>query len=185
MRLFAGIQTPLSWAVALTEGQGILRERYGEAIRWVSPELFHITLRFLGELPLALANQLAADWSREDVRLPALPMRVSSWGCFPQDGAGRVLWAGVEVDKAAWGGLCSYVDALLKRFDIRCDKGNSIPHITVGRVKNPQNLKGVREMLEGMMIGTEVHEVDRVSLFESRQTLGSSSYRMCASFKLV
>ncbi len=185
MRLFAAIQAPSSWAIALEEGGRALREIYGEAIRLVSPELFHITLRFVGEVSLDLGDRLAAEWGREDVGLPMLPIRHSSWGCFPQDGPERVLWAGVGVEAAAWECLCARIDAVLERFDIHCDKRNSVPHITVGRVKSPGKVKGVRPILEGMALCRVVHKVDRVSLLESRQTQDGSSYRTCASFKLV
>jgi 2'-5' RNA ligase len=185
MRLFAGIHVPLSWTTPLIKGQTALRERYGGGIRWVSSDLFHITLRFVGEVPQVVRDRIAADWEREDRRLPVLPLRLSSWGCFPQDGAERVLWAGVDVDAAAWERLRSQIDTLLERFDIRCDKRNSIPHITVGRVTSPRQVEGVRRILENMTIDAEVHEVDRVTLFESRPTPGGSSYRTCASFKLV
>ncbi len=184
MRFFAAIQVPSMWVNILEEGQRELRKRYGDAVRWVSPELFHITIRFIGQVPESEINRLVAAWSREEIRVPSISMRLSTWGCFPEYGPERVLWAGVEVEGDAWKYLCSQVDILLERFDIRCNKGNSVPHITVGRVKNPHSIEGIRRKLDDMRIGTELHTVESIYLFESRPSPCGSSYQRHASFKL-
>src|SRR5690348_12918616 len=62
--------------------------------RWVTPELLHITLKFIGEKPEALVKQIESALGS----ITVVPFRVTSshTGFFPTPKAARVFWAGIE-----------------------------------------------------------------------------------------
>lgn len=63
--------------------------------RWVNPELYHLTLAFLGDLPtedLDRLNRSIADSVRSS---PGVSLEIRGLGAFPRPGTARVLWAGI------------------------------------------------------------------------------------------
>ena len=84
-------------------------------VRWVDPEGIHLTLRFLGDIPVervedVLAAQGVASGSHEPFSL-----QLSGLGMFPNRDRPRVLWAGVSGDMDALRLLQEEVEAQLER----------------------------------------------------------------------
>jgi RNA 2',3'-cyclic 3'-phosphodiesterase len=65
-------------------------------VRWLSPDSYHLTLRFLGpSSPEALAA-LEAPLGAAAAATPAFAVRVGGLGVFPSPRAARVLWLGLS-----------------------------------------------------------------------------------------
>ncbi len=87
-RLFTGLEIPGDVGLELSGYRGGL-----PGARWIDPENYHITLRFIGEVERPLANDVATALAR--VRFPAFELAVKGVGRFEQR-SGGALWAGVE-----------------------------------------------------------------------------------------
>ena len=82
------------WAAAAP-----LRE-LGLPLKWAPPEGIHVTLKFLGEVPDAREPELRAALGRAAGGGRALSLVVRGFGAFPALERPRVIWAGLEPDRA-------------------------------------------------------------------------------------
>lgn len=105
-------------------------------IRCVSPGSLHLTLRFLGESPPDRLTRLEAHLGAAAQACPPSAARLSGLGTFPERGAPRVLWLGVELEPA--------VLALQERCERAAvaagfcpEKRSFRPHLTLGRWRHP------------------------------------------------
>src|SRR5579885_325573 len=94
MRAFVAIDIPSNIRERIRDLIGALKP-LDPNIRWARPEGVHITLKFLGEVPLPKVEQVSSALS--NVKLPA-SFRVGIEGCgyFPNERSPRVAWLGIE-----------------------------------------------------------------------------------------
>ena len=88
-RLFTGLEIPSDIGFALSLKRGGLT-----GARWIEPENYHITLRFIGDVDNQTANEVMnnLDYLSESLRFP---VRLTHLGTFGGDKP-RALYAGVE-----------------------------------------------------------------------------------------
>src|SRR3954466_4445548 len=60
LRLFIGIEVGEVWTEALILAADQIRETLERGGRWVRPELYHVTVLFLGNQPAEVVDQIAA-----------------------------------------------------------------------------------------------------------------------------
>ena len=111
--------------------------------KWVAPEQFHLTLRFIGAVEGALYDEIVEALG--DVEAPAFRLAFVGVGHFPPRGAPRVLWAGVN-DGAAPGRLHDRIEARLRQLGVAPDRRGFAPHVTLARLKQA-SLARVRDYL--------------------------------------
>ena len=137
LRVFVALELPPHVKEALQETQARLRERLPEsAVRWSSPETFHLTLIFLGKIKAWEADEVAGVMARAAGRTAPLELRASRLGAFPSLARPSVLWVGLE---GALDELHTLHAAIKNRLDDRLsgEKGAFKPHLTLGRVAHP------------------------------------------------
>jgi RNA 2',3'-cyclic 3'-phosphodiesterase len=66
-------------------------------VRFIAPETVHLTLRFLGDTTDDAVAGLSPKLAAAAGACPAAPVRIAGIGTFPERGAPRVLWLGIEV----------------------------------------------------------------------------------------
>jgi RNA 2',3'-cyclic 3'-phosphodiesterase len=135
-RTFVALELPEDLRLSL----GTLQFQFGasaQTARWVAPELLHVTMRFLGELPperLDLVERAAraAAFSTEPFSLD-----VGRLGAFPNERNPRVLWVGLQGD-AGLASLQQLHTALENGLaNLGCGREDKpfSPHITVARTR--------------------------------------------------
>src|SRR5690606_27797188 len=92
-RLFTGRELPPDVGFALSFKRGGL-----PGARWIDPENYHITLRFIGDVDNKTADDIAdnLDYLGQSIRFP---VRLTHLGTFGGDKP-RALYAGVEPSEA-------------------------------------------------------------------------------------
>jgi 2'-5' RNA ligase len=81
----------------VAEVAGTASERWPE-LRWTAPELWHVTLAFLGEVPERVLPSLEIRLARAAGRHPPMTLRFAAAGAFPSAGRANVLWLGLRLD---------------------------------------------------------------------------------------
>lgn len=147
--------------------------------RWVDARNLHLTIKFLGQVEEDRVGAVK-DVLREIAgRFDRFMFYTGDLGAFPSLRRGRVLWLGVggegaaqqdtdaEVKYPMLSQLGEDVDATLSRLGFEREARPFHPHITLARLKTPQDLTALVEMIgRGRFQGFEV-PVASVVLFES------------------
>ncbi|MCB9444755.1 MAG: RNA 2',3'-cyclic phosphodiesterase [Ardenticatenaceae bacterium] len=135
------------------------------AVRWVKPELMHVTLRFLGDTAVSLIPTIAAELDRAAAQQPKFQLTVKGLGCFPNRKRPRVIWAGLQGDVAQADALAAAINAFLSPMGWEVEERPFQPHLTLGRVNDSRK---VQQIDWGMRIEEKVVAVTAVHLIESQ-----------------
>lgn len=185
VRLFLGVEISLQAVHDLTAVAEALRRRAragGPRVRWVAPETYHVTLKFLGWTPpeaiAAIRDALAGPVAGQG----SFDITGRGLGAFPRPDRARVLWAGVDDPSGGLPRLAGMVEDGLEHLGFAREQRPFHAHVTLGRVRDQED---VSELLE-----TSSEQVFRktsiaaVTLFESVLKSTGSEYRMRARFAL-
>ena len=129
MRLFVALDLPweLRQRLAVLSGAGI------PGARWVPPENYHLTLRFIGETPAYQAEEIdhaLAALQGARVRVDAGRRRH-----LRQGRAQHALWVGVERNPPL-DHLQNKIETALQRFGLEPERRRFPPHVTLARLDN-------------------------------------------------
>ena len=109
--------------------------------RWTLREQLHVTLAFLADVPDRAVDDLEARLERAAKRRTAFRTALTGGGAFPNVGRARVLWAGLELDepgRVEMARLATGARAAASKAGIAVDGARFKPHVTVARLKRPQ-----------------------------------------------
>jgi len=180
MRLFVGLaidETVKEMLERLT-----LRWRAkDDGLRWSTPDQWHVTLIFLGQVDDAARARLVRELT--EVRRPALSLRMDRLGVFERAG---ILHAEVEVS-AELLRLYEAVAAAVRRAGLEVDARPYRAHITLARAKNREGRKAIerlRRAAETQRLSAR-WAVGEFLLYESQLSPGGSKYEVRERFELV
>ena len=166
MRLFVAISPPPTARRELETAVAPLRPARPD-LRWTSPQSWHVTLAFLGEVDDAVLEQLTVRLERAAGRHPGLVMSAAGAGAFPAAPRARVLWTGLQADLGALRAIAASVAAGARRAGAPPpDEGRRFrPHITLARSREPADVRPLTTELADYS-GT-AWTADRVHLIRS------------------
>lgn len=137
-------------------------------VRWVGVDALHLTLKFLGSVDARAVGGVEAALKRVAGAARPTPGRLRGIGSFPHPSRPRVVWAGVETDGPDLAELHGALDGAMGELGFERETRRFHPHVTLGRVRSPRGLKGLREALrghEGFDAGR--FDIDALTLFRS------------------
>lgn len=134
VRAFVAVEVPGAVRSALSSVQDELRRRNVRA-RWVRPENIHLTLKFLGAIPVGHVPSVAGAMQAASAAHARFSVAVSGVGVFPGLRRPRVLWAGVSSRAAALTHLQRDLDAQLAVLGFPKEGRSFRGHLTIGRFK--------------------------------------------------
>lgn len=126
-RLFTGIQIPLAVADELIRLQcGI------QNARWISSENFHITLRFIGDVDTAIADDIFT--ALDEIAPPAFEINLRGVGAFGNNRP-RMVWAGVAPSEPLTD-LHRAHEQAMQRIGLKAEGRKFTPHVTTARLRH-------------------------------------------------
>lgn len=140
-------------------------------IRWVAEQNRHLTLAFLGDQPDSVVDALAASMDDAYRRTSRFHAGFSALTRFP-DARGNILALVGRADDGL-SLLYQLTCELLEQYGLAPEYKIFRPHITVGRIIRPRQVK--TRFYEPVNI--RLH-VDRVTLYQSTLTPAGSVYRV-------
>src|SRR5260370_11091929 len=91
LRLFIALAVPLDVRKEIGRTQGQLRRHAPPgAVSWTQPEQFHVTLKYLGDVPTPQLAELAKSVSTAWAGFPPPPLPADAIGFFPRAQRPRV-----------------------------------------------------------------------------------------------
>jgi 2'-5' RNA ligase len=161
MRLFVALELPweLRQRLAMLAGTGI------PGARWVPPENYHLTLRFIGEMPGYRAEEI--DHALSGLKAPGFSLTLSGIGTFTKGGRSTALWVGVE-RSAALEHLQAKIETALQRCGVEPERRRFQPHMTLARLDNAAEGKVVSFVQAHNLFRSDPVLVEHFTLFSSR-----------------
>ena len=112
---------------------------YGD-IKWVFGKNLHLTLSFLGNLNKSQLDDLSKELEAINFGQPFNAI-LNHTGTFPNPDEPRVFWLGIEKGKDRIIELVNQINGILKKIGLPYDEKEFIPHVTIGRVRNKENIR--------------------------------------------
>jgi 2'-5' RNA ligase len=176
-RLFVGARLSTATSNALAAAAQTLSRRARDAgldVRWMPPESYHVTLKFLGWTRVE-AVEAVRDALVEAARgTPRLQRRCARHGAFGSIEKPSVVWAGVDGD-AVLPALVGRIEAAMVDLGYRAEDRPFHAHVTLGRLRENRPVKEVVLPLAEQMFGET--KIDSITLFESETKSNGSVYR--------
>jgi RNA 2',3'-cyclic 3'-phosphodiesterase len=186
MRLFVALDIP----EAVRENLAGMRRDFpsiGSQLRWVPPQNFHVTLKFIGSVPPEKLPPIIEALHRVSL-VDRVQLRIRGVGWLVNAKTGVILFATVE-DSKPLTALATAIDHQLERLGFTPENRTFMPHLTLVRASRdlPASLQtALRELAEqhrqydfGSMTATEFH------LTESKTLPSGPVYSKVQSFPFV
>lgn len=119
--------------------------RRGAALKVVDPELYHLTLKFLGDVPDDAVPGIVEAMERAASKAEPFTCRLRGVGAFPDTGYIAVVWAGIEGADALADVAASLNEDLAH---LRDEKRPFSPHLTLARMKGASGKEEVQAFLK-------------------------------------
>lgn len=175
IRAFIAIDIPHPVKEVLRHAYLDLRDmsnaRKVRGIKWVEPGLWHLTLKFLGEIPEAALTQCSGILRNCVLYHHAFELRLRGIGVFPGPRRPRVLWVGVEERPEVLSSVHCFLDKAHEKAGIPRESLRFHPHLTIGRVKrlSPGTEAFCLDILK-REVKTPWFDVRHISLYKSTLT---------------
>lgn len=184
VRAFVAIELPPDVRQALHDAQNRIAGLLGshvDALRWSRPEGLHLTLQFLGDVPVRLIGLVKESVDKACEGAAPFAIHTGGVGVFPNERRPRVLWIGVEGDLDPLHSLTLALNKELGTLGYKPDTTFS-PHLTLARVKGHAGDDMQRALASAIaqLRSEEPREVsfkvESVTLMQSELRSGGSVY---------
>ncbi len=166
-RLFTGLEIPAHTAAALSGLRGGL-----PGARWIEPENYHVTLRFIGDVDDAIAREIALMLGQ--VRRRAFEVEFDGLSSFGGRKP-RVVFAAIA-PTAPLLELQAEHERLLQRLGLEPEGRKYTPHLTLARLRDSSNRQVADYLAARGYFRSAPFTVDRFVLFSSRASVGGGPY---------
>jgi 2'-5' RNA ligase len=175
-RLFTGIEIPPDIGQSLATLRGGL-----PGARWIDPENYHMTLRFIGDVDEIIAREVVSLLAR--VRRRSFELRVEDLKSF----GGRVPRAVVATLGATPGvvELQAEHERLMQRVGLEPEGRKYIPHVTLARLRESSSRQVADYLALRAPFRSAPFKVSRFVLFSARTSVGGGPYVVEAAYPLA
>jgi len=175
-RLFTALEVPPAVSLSLSMLRGGL-----PGARWIDPENYHVTLRFIGDIDRRIANEIADALDR--VSRPAFMLsieRVASLGSRKPHAVAAMVAATPELTE-----LQAEQERILQRIGLEPERRKFMPHVTLARLKGVRvsDIAAYLALRGGFR--TAPFGVGRFLLMSSRDSKGGGPYLVEESYPLA
>ena len=166
-RLFTGLEIPPDVSQTLSGLRGGL-----PGARWIDPEDYHVTLRFIGDIDGVAANEIA--WTLE--RVNRKPFEIALQGLSSFGGKKpRAVVASIAPSRPLME-LQAELERLMQRFGFDPEGRKYIPHVTLARLRDATDKDVADYLAVRGYFPTRSFMVSRFALFSSRASVGGGPY---------
>jgi len=175
-RLFTGIEIP----AAVREQLSYLRGGLPGA-RWIDPDNYHLTLRFVGDVDMNIAEEIAASLAR--VSRPAFTLALSHIGTLGTRKPHAVVVK--PSSSPALLELQAEHERAMQRIGLPPETRKFTPHVTLARLRGAvgRDIADYLTLRGGFAAGP--FPVERFVLYSSRNSVGGGPYVVEEAYPLV
>jgi 2'-5' RNA ligase len=172
-RLFTGLEVPPEIAQSLSMLRGGL-----PGARWVDPQNYHVTLRFIGDVDDAIAREVASLLGR--VRRGAFELWLDGVTSFGGKKP-RAVVATVASSPALMEAQAEQ-ERMMQRIGLAPEGRKYMPHVTLARLRATSSREVAEYLSARGLFRTPPFRVSQFVLFSSRASVGGGPYVVEASY---
>lgn len=166
-RLFTGLAIPPDVTQHLSLMRGGLH-----GARWIDPENYHVTLRFIGDIEAPVAREIAATLAQ--INRASFTLRITGLASFGGRKP-RALIATAEPD-APLLELQAEHERLMRRLGLPAEGRKFTPHVTLARLRDTSSLAVAEWLSQRGHFAPLTVPVSRFVLYSSRASTGGGPY---------
>jgi 2'-5' RNA ligase len=174
-RLFTGLEIPADIGQALSSLRGGL-----PGARWIDPENYHLTLRFIGDVDDMTAQEVALMLGR--VQRGAFELHLDGLTSFGGRKP-RAVVASVAPEPQLLEVQAEH-ERLMQRIGLESEGRKYTPHVTLARLRESSSRQVADYLAARGFFRTSAFKVSRFVLFSSRDSVGGGPYVVEASYPL-
>ena len=175
-RLFTGIEIPAEIGLALSSFRGGL-----PGARWIDPENYHLTLRFIGDIDERMADDVTSILGERRQRTP-LTITIDGLDTFG-GGKPRAVFARTS-GNGALNELQAEQERLLRQVGLPPETRKFTPHVTLARLRNASPIDVADYIAVRGHFPKLTFTADRFVLYSSRNSVGGGPYIVEAAYPL-
>jgi 2'-5' RNA ligase len=175
-RLFTGLEIPSPIGQSLSMLRGGL-----PGARWIDPENYHVTLRFIGDIDDALAHEIAD--LLDQVRRRSFEVRFNGLSSFGGRRPRAVIAAIPPV--APLIELQAEHERIMRRVGLEPEGRKFSPHVTLARLRESSSRQVADYLAARGPLNALGFPVSRFVLFSSRASVGGGPYVVEAAYPLT
>jgi 2'-5' RNA ligase len=149
IRAFIAISLPNPIQQKLDEVTRLFKNEKTGAVRWVSANNIHLTLKFLGEVDGAKVEAISQVIQAESQHIHPFELSASGVGAFPNLRRPRVIWVGVQAPQALID-LANAIDQGTQRLGFQGEERAFSPHLTLGRLSQNASLQEMQSVAQAL-----------------------------------
>jgi 2'-5' RNA ligase len=174
-RLFTGVEIPADIAQSLSMLRGGL-----PGARWITPDNYHLTLRFIGDVDDMVAQEVALMLGR--VKRDAFDLYLEGLSSFGGRKPRAVVAAVSPVQQLL--DVQSEHERLMQRIGLEPEGRKYTPHVTLARLRDASSFVVADYLSARGYFRTAPFRVSRFVLFSSRDSFGGGPYVVEAGYPL-
>lgn len=151
-----------------------------KGVSWSKPENLHVTIKFLGDTEDDVLEELCDSLITIASTFQSFRLRLDKTELLGE----RVVSVAVGSDSQTVFDLEKQIDTECKPFGFECERRRFYPHLTLARIREPENSRE----LSGRFLQTHIEplcfEVREIVLYESELGADGSVYRVVRRFGL-
>ena len=184
MRVFIALNIPATERRRIHRAAKRLREG-AIPVRWIDPDAFHVTLKFLGDVRPDRISSIEVAIARVAAATRSFDTELGGFGAFPTVRRPRVLWLGVGANPEL---RCLKQDLewALSDLGFQAETRAFHPHVTLGRADEDGAgaFRGLDELVAELDYGGTL-KVSSVELMRSHLTREGAHYSILSTSKLT
>lgn len=149
---------------------------------WSREDNLHLTLKFLGNVPVADIQKVSKAVERVAKPMSAFEVTVSGCGLFPPRARPSVLWIGTQASGLQ--ALHAAIDQELAEAGFARESRPFHPHLTIARVRHPQGAYQLADLHTSLGFAPIAFAASEVVVFRSELLTQGSQHTAISRHKL-
>jgi 2'-5' RNA ligase len=185
VRSFIAIELPPELKAELAALEERLKAGRHSFVKWVDPDSVHLTLKFLGSVPVDTIPSIVEAITRASQPWPPFSLQIGGTGVFPNWQRPQVFWVGIGDEVGRLTALHRGLESALAPLGFPPESRAFSPHLTLGRLRDRASAEDRRRFGQwAQSVQFEARmpfQVDGMRLMKSQLTPEGPVYGLLAS----
>ena len=184
LRTFIALELNSDFHKAIAQIQSDLK-KLNLDMKWVKPEIAHLTLKFLGDVPEKKIEAVVGALKKSLINFKPFAIELTHIGAFPRIEFPQVLWIGLGGEIQAIKSIVAVLENELGEIGFKKEKRDFEAHITIGRLRSKKNLSLLTNALKNYFVPHSIKQaITHLTLFKSTLTPQGPIYKSLIKIEL-